>query len=84
MGPGAALVVQVDVVDEPVGGLLLDQIGLHQPPEGRVVLPGLVGETAVPGAGRHVAAARPDADELTGGVNGGGGCDCGFDRHPLG
>ena len=68
MGPDPALVVELHLVDEPVGGVSLDEVRLHEAVQERVVVPGRVGEAAVAPLGGHVTPADGDAEELGAGV----------------
>jgi hypothetical protein len=65
MGSGAALGVELDLVDDAVCGLVLDQVRLYQPVEQQTVLPRGVSEPVVATRGRDIAASDADADELT-------------------
>ena len=66
--PDAALGVELDLVDEAVGGVSVDEVRLHEAVQERVVVPGRVGEAAVAPLGGHVAPADGDAEELAAGV----------------
>ena len=83
MGAVAALPVELYLVDEPVGGALLDEVGLHEAAEHGVLPPGPVGESTVAVGRLDVAAADADTYEVAEGVKPGGEQSAGLDGSPL-
>ena len=69
MGAGAALGVELDLVDDPVRRVVLDEVRLHQSTEQRVVLPRGGGEATVTLGGGDVAAPDGNAEQLACGVD---------------
>ena len=83
LGAIAALGVELDLVDEPVHGVALDEVRLHESTEDRVLVPRRVGEAPVaPGRG-DIAAPDGDADQLGERVDRGGDGGAGLDGDAL-
>jgi hypothetical protein len=80
---GPALRVELDLPDDPLDGLALGQVGLHETMEQRIVLPGGVAEPAVAPGRSDLAAADRDAHELADRVDRGGRSCAGLDRDAL-
>ena len=83
MGAVAALPVELHLVDEPVGGALLDEVGLHEAAEDGVLPPGPVGEPTVALGRLDVAAADGDSHEVAEGAKPGGERGAGLDGSAL-